>query len=58
MRKRRIFPLPGPCKKSTLCVSSKGGTPERRKKKMKRIAVCAFLGALLWFPILGGIFYV
>ena len=58
MRESRAFPLPGRCKKSTLCVSSKGEKPERRKKKMKRIAVCAFLGALLWFPILGGIFYV
>ena len=24
---------------------------------MKRYAVCAFLGALLWLPILGGVLY-
>ena len=47
-------------KKSTLCVSIKGDTPERRKDMkhiVKRYAVCAFLGALLWIPILGGVLY-
>ena len=40
-----------------MCVKQ-GRNARKEKKKMKRIAVCAFLGALLWFPILGGIFYV
>ena len=38
MQGKRIFPLPEPCEKSTLCVSSKGDTPERRKE-MKSIEI-------------------
>lgn len=38
MRGNRTFPLPESCEKSTLCVSSKGDTPERRKE-MKRIEI-------------------